>query len=231
MLSLFVCLSLSAPIRIWPLGDSITHRGCWRAYLYHQLQEDGYTNIDFTGTLNDCNHCDQCASIQYDHDHEGHGGFLITNIAAGNYNQDPKGGTFVQWIAVGKPDIVLMLFGTNDCMANKPTASIISAYSWALQKMRQSNPKVYLIVSKVLPINSATCPQCTSNVQSLNTAIDTWATQQSTANSPIVVVDQFTGFDAKVDTYDGIHPGPTGETKYFKKMVQPVEKALDAKKT
>jgi hypothetical protein len=226
MLALVFGLGVAAPIRVWPLGDSITHRGCWRAYLWRQLQQDGYTNIDFTGTLNDCNHCDQCSNFQYDHDHEGHGGFLITNIAAGNYGQDPKGGTFDQWLAVGKPDITLMLFGTNDCMANKPTTSIISAYTWALQKMRKANPKVYLIVSKVLPVD-----QSLTQIKALNTAIDTWATQQTTTDSPIVVVDQFTGFNAKTDTYDGIHPGPSGEEKYYKNMIKPVEKALDTKKT
>jgi hypothetical protein len=230
MFAFVVGLALAAPIRIWPLGDSITHRGCWRAYLYQKLQQDGYS-VDFTGTLNDCNHCDQCASIQYDHDHEGHGGFLITNIAAGNYNQDPKGGTFDQWLAVGKPDIVLMLFGTNDCMSSKPTTSIISAYTWALTKIRAQNPKVYMIVSTVLPISPSSCPACGTNVPALNSAIGTWATQQSTTASPIVVVDQFTGFNAATDTYDGIHPGPSGEQKYFKNLVKPVETALDAKKT
>jgi hypothetical protein len=54
---------------------------------------------------------------------------------------------------------------------------------------------------------------------------------RSTTDSSIVVVDQFTGFDAKVDTYDGIHPGSAGETKYFKNLIKPVEKALDVQKT
>jgi hypothetical protein len=37
-----------APVRIMPLGDSITAGpGCWRAYLWNQLQTAGFTNIDF----------------------------------------------------------------------------------------------------------------------------------------------------------------------------------------
>ena len=45
--------SAPAPLRIMPLGDSITAGpGCWRAFLWDQLQRAGYTNIDFVGTQN-----------------------------------------------------------------------------------------------------------------------------------------------------------------------------------
>jgi len=41
----------SAPLRIMPLGDSITgSSGCWRALLWQKLQQTGYTNIDMVGT-------------------------------------------------------------------------------------------------------------------------------------------------------------------------------------
>ena len=41
----------SSPVRIMPLGDSITGGpGCWRAVLWDNLQSAGYTNIDFVGT-------------------------------------------------------------------------------------------------------------------------------------------------------------------------------------
>ncbi len=40
------------PVRIMPLGDSITGSpGCWRALLWNQLQSAGHTDIDFVGTL------------------------------------------------------------------------------------------------------------------------------------------------------------------------------------
>ena len=39
-------------VRIMPLGDSITGSpGCWRALLWQDLTDAGYTNIDFVGTL------------------------------------------------------------------------------------------------------------------------------------------------------------------------------------
>ena len=44
-------VSAAAPIKIMPLGDSITAGpGCWRAYLWNHLQTSGFTNIDFVGS-------------------------------------------------------------------------------------------------------------------------------------------------------------------------------------
>ena len=75
--------SAATPVRIMPLGDSITGSpGCWRALLWNRLQSTGYTNIDFVGTLPP-----QGCGVAHDGDNEGHGGFLATNIA--NQNQLP----------------------------------------------------------------------------------------------------------------------------------------------
>src|SRR5882672_12722085 len=98
-------LSATAPVRIMPLGDSITAGpGCWRAMLWHQLQTTGYTNIDFVGGVSDGGGCNP--GYSYDWDHEGHGGYAATGIA--DNNQLPP------WLSAARPDIVLMHLGTND---------------------------------------------------------------------------------------------------------------------
>jgi len=44
--------SAATPVRIMPLGDSITGSpGCWRALLWNRLQSTGFTDSDFVGTL------------------------------------------------------------------------------------------------------------------------------------------------------------------------------------
>jgi mannan endo-1,4-beta-mannosidase len=53
------------------------------------------------------------------------------------------------------------------------------------------------------------CPSCPAAVAALNAEIATWAPTKSTAASPIIVVDQYTGFDAVADTMDGVHPNNT----------------------
>jgi cellulase/cellobiase CelA1 len=50
-------------------------------------------------------------------------------------------------------------------------------------------------------------------VVELNNAIPGWATGKTTAQSPITVVDQWTGFNTATDTYDGVHPNDAGNQK------------------
>jgi acyl-CoA thioesterase-1 len=40
---------------------------------------------------------------------------------------------------------------------------------------------------------------------------------QDTEESPVILVDQYTGFNAATDTYDGIHPNARGEAKMAQK--------------
>ncbi|MEO3871670.1 GDSL-type esterase/lipase family protein [Nonomuraea sp. B12E4] len=123
----------AAPIRIMPLGDSITGSpGCWRALLWNRLQSTGHTDIDFVGTLPP-----QGCGVSYDGDNEGHGGFLATNVA--NQNQLPG------WLAATRPDIVLMHFGTNDVWSNIAPATILSAFTTLVNQMRASNPNMKIL--------------------------------------------------------------------------------------
>jgi lysophospholipase L1-like esterase len=190
-----------APIRVMPLGDSITGSpGCWRALLWNQLQNAGYQDIDFVGTLGP-----QGCSVPYDGDNEGHGGALVTNVAA--QNQLPG------WLSATRPDVVLMHFGTNDAWSNISPTRILDAYSTLVGQMRASNPNMKILVAQIIPMNPSSCPECAGRVVALNAAIPDWAAAISTAASPVVVVDQWSGFDTAVDTYDGVHPNSAGDQK------------------
>src|SRR5690606_35555581 len=120
--------SVQAPIRIMPLGDSITGSpGCWRALLWQSLQEAGSTAVDFGGTQQP-----QGCGFPYDGEHEGHGGALVTTVA--DQNQ------LVEWLAASRPDVVLMHFGTNDVWSDRSTETILAAYTKLVDQMRDSNP-------------------------------------------------------------------------------------------
>ncbi|MBP2329707.1 lysophospholipase L1-like esterase [Kibdelosporangium banguiense] len=193
----------AAPVRIMPLGDSITAGpGCWRALLWDRLQRAGYTNIDFVGTQTGGG-----CSVPHDGDHEGHGGYSATGIA--NQNQLPP------WLQATRPDIVLMHLGTNDLWGGTiGTDAILAAYSKLVDQMRASNANMKILVAQIIPMEPANCTGCAQRVVALNNAIPGWAAGKSTSQSPIVVVDQWTGFNAATDTNDGVHPIDSG----FQKM-------------
>src|SRR2546421_10939600 len=196
-------VSAATPVRIMPLGDSITAGpGCWRALLWDHLQRTGFTNIDFVGTQpgGGC-------SVPFDGDNEGHGGFAATGIA--DQNQLPP------WLAATHPDIVLMHLGTNDLWGGTiSTDAILAAYSKLVDQMRASNPNMKIIVARIIPMEPPGCATCPQGAVSLDNAIPAWAAGKTTAQSPITVADQWTGFNAATDTIDGVHPNDIG----FQKM-------------
>jgi lysophospholipase L1-like esterase len=183
------------------LGDSITGSpGCWRALLWNRLQSNGFTSIDFVGTLPP-----QGCGVSYDGENEGHGGALVTNVA--DQNQLPG------WLSATRPDIVLMHFGTNDVWNNRSPATILAAYGKLVDQMRASNPNMKVLVAQIIPMTPSNCPECAQRVVNLNNAVPAWASSKSTAQSPVVVVDQWTGFNTATDTGDGVHPNDAGIRK------------------
>ncbi|BCJ74842.1 hypothetical protein CS0771_43860 [Catellatospora sp. IY07-71] len=193
----------AAPVRVMPLGDSITGGpGCWRAVLWDRLQRNGFTDVDFVGTLAGGG----CGMNGWDGDNEGHGGYQATGIA--DQNQLPG------WLAATHPDVVLMHLGTNDVWNNQPTATILAAFGKLVDQMRADNPNIKVLVAQIIPMTPSGCSWCPTGVSALNAAIPAWAAGKSTAQSPVTVVDQFSGFDTAVDTSDGVHPDDSG----FQKM-------------
>ncbi|MEV7230700.1 cellulose binding domain-containing protein [Polymorphospora sp. NPDC051019] len=207
-------LAAAAPTRVMPLGDSITGSpGCWRAMLWNSLTAAGHTDIDFVGTLGP-----QGCGVPYDGDNEGHGGALVTTVA--NQNQLPS------WLSATRPDIVLMHFGTNDAWSNVPTATIIAAYDKLVDQMRASNPAMTVLVAQLIPMAPPTCGECGQRVVALNAAIPAWAAAKSRAGSPVVVVDQWTGFSTATDTYDGVHPNAAGDRRIADRWLPALTAAL-----
>jgi lysophospholipase L1-like esterase len=193
--------SAQAQTRIMPLGDSITGSpGCWRALLWNDLRNNGFTSIDFVGTLPP-----QGCGIAHDGDNEGHGGILATNIADQNL--------LPPWLTATRPDIVMMHLGTNDVWNARSPDVILAAFSKLVDQMRVQNPNMRILVAQIIPMNPSNCPDCGNRVIAFNARIPSWAAGKSTAQSPIVVVDQWTGFSTAADTGDGVHPIDSGNRK------------------
>jgi hypothetical protein len=212
-------LSAVDPVRIMPLGDSITGSpGCWRALLWNRLQTTGFTNIDFVGTQPP-----QGCSVPYDGDSEGHGGALVTAVA--DQNQLPG------WLSATHPHIVLMHFGTNDVWSNISVSVILAAYGKLVDQMRASDPTMRVLVAQIIPMGANACAECPARVTALNAAIPGWAAGKTTAQSPITVVDQWTGFNAATDTVDGVHPNDTGNTKMANNWYPALSAALSVTTT
>ncbi len=70
------------------------------------------------------------------------------------------------------------------------------------------------------------CAECYRRVVDLNEAIPAWAAAKNSTESPITVVDCWTGFDAREDTFDGIHPIDSGNEKLADCWYRPLVRAI-----
>ncbi|KAK0669091.1 SGNH hydrolase-type esterase domain-containing protein [Cercophora samala] len=202
-------LSLSFPrqdqkvVRWMPLGDSITDYGCWRAWIYLRLQNDPdlYDAVDLVGGEHAGEICDDS---EFDRDHEGHPGFPAIQMA--------NEGRVSAWLARNPADVVTMHLGTVDIVRGKPrTEELLKAYTTLVGQMRGANPNMRIVVAQIIPLGLGV--EKNEQVKELNRAIPAWAASQNTTASPVWVVDLFTGFEAEVDLYDGIHASPSGIQK------------------
>jgi hypothetical protein len=193
------------------LGDSVTGSTCYPQVLSRDLIAGAHRNFQLVGTVtNNCGNGTPSVKT------EGHGGYGVTYLPStstrGRCTKQPQGcGSFaeLQTWAAERPEIVLMHFATNDCWDGEPTATILGAYLAVVAEFRKQNPNVIFFISKIIPLIPAP-----ANAVALNAAVTpAWATANSTATSPIRIIDHWTGFNATTDTVDGVHPNAVGAQK------------------
>jgi lysophospholipase L1-like esterase len=113
--------------------------------------------------------------------------------------------------------------GTNDATAGQSTKSTVKEIGQIIDALRTDNPTVIVFLAKLIPSNRQTINQ---RIIDLNRQIDGIAAAKTTAQSPVIVVDQNSGFDASQDTYDGVHPNGSGEAKMAGKWLQAIVDVL-----
>lgn len=216
LLAVVAQVSAQQAVKVMPLGASIVSR-CWRANLQTKLRNDKVTNFDFVGSQTSA-----CSGASVDQNHEGHPGSLAVDYA--------KNGNLTGWLNTNPPDVILMLLGTNDVLiGKKTTGEILKAYDVLIDQMRAKNPKMYIIISNLLPLDPKRWPQTAADgIVNLNTGIRQYVPSKSTRSSPVVFVDNFSGFDAVADTTDGEHPNDAGNEKMGTKFFAATRDAIKA---
>lgn len=201
------------PVRVMALGDSITGSpGCWRALLYRDLAAAGHV-VDMVGTLPA-----QGCGFAHDGDHEGHGGALVTNVAAS--------GEAAAWFAAARPQVVLMHFATNDVWSGRSTEQILAAWTTLVGQMRAVDPTVVVVAAQIVPVAPPSCADCPQRTRELNDAVPLWAAEVGTPQSPVLIQDHATGWDPAVHTSDGVHPNDAGTVRMAASWLDGATRAL-----
>ena len=211
ILLIFSLVSYSAfgqAVKILPLGDSWTsgHRGyvSYRYDLWFELVDSGF-DVDFVGDLTDTYHPPDLNLYpryltDFDRDHSGYWGYrtdALVSIAG-------------LMAASRRPDVVLLWAGGNDIVAYGASAgeNVRVSLRNIINAIRSSVPGATILLGKLARF-SATNSQY---IESVNEVISEVAFEMDTVESPVIVVDHYTGFDIGSMTQgDQIHHNRAGE--------------------
>ena len=81
---------------------------------------------------------------------------------------------------------------------------------------RAANPRVTVLLAQIIPVDQL---RAATRIRALNGEIVKLGERLHQDRSPVVVVDQHSGFDASIDTYDGVHPNAAGEDKMARRWL------------
>jgi lysophospholipase L1-like esterase len=203
------------PVRIMPLGDSITQgdsdHNTYRRPLWKSLEVEGF-RVDFVGSLR-AHHRGAPPLDDFDRDHEGHWGWRADEVL------DRIRG----WIAESEPDVILIHLGSNDLFQNESIESTLSELSEIIDAVRETRPEATFLLAQIIP---TTTRAANARIFDLNARIPELAASKSKPSSRVIVVDQHSGFDAARQTYDGVHPNPDGEIHLSERWLEALEEIL-----
>ncbi len=185
------------PIRILPVGDSITYgssvNGGYRLPLWNLLTNAGF-NVDFTGTQTGN------STGMADPDHEGHGGWRIDQI------DGIMAGVFA---STADPDLILLLIGTNDYGQNYDQANATNRLEGLIARMATSRPLCKIIVANLLEREE---PNNTEIQTTFNSFVQSICARQRALGREVYFQNLRAALPVS-DMPDALHPGALGYAK------------------
>ena len=214
--------SAQVPVRIMPLGDSITEgfgsgvvTGGYRKELHSLLTTAGF-DVDYVGTLN---YPAAVAEGWEDGDHEGHGGFTMEEIR----------GQAAFWLKqVDHPDVILLHIGTNDFWS--PSVSLPEKQDQLrnlIAELSSLRPHARIIVASLIP---RTDLYEAAQVE-FNQSLPSIVAAQAALGRNVTFVDMHGEAGSEVlqpgDLSDGVHPNAGGYDKMAAVWFPAINSVLD----
>jgi lysophospholipase L1-like esterase len=201
-------LEQRAPLRVMPVGDSITQgtlaEGSYRKVLFRMLARSGY-EVDFVGSQRFYFLGAEPTDTGWDPQHESYWG-APTGLAATRASS-----RFAQY----QPHVALVHLGTNDLYQGIPWSETRAAFEKLVHDFRAVNPQARVLLARI--IGARTDPTADKEndpynvaARELNDRIAGLAAELNTAQSPVLIVDMYTPFDPAIHTNDGYHPNEAG---------------------
>ena len=212
-------VSKSRTVRILPLGDSITAESAgYRFLLQDKLKAGGY-RFDFVGGRH------LSINGSYDPDHEGHSGWETVNFPqsqefAWGIDNAGAGSGYKIDIEGLQPDLVLLMFGTNDAGRGGDKASVRGARLFSIvEDIWAKAPGARIILAKIPPFAERNRAKPVPGYASVaawveedNGLIGIRIPELQGQGKKISAVDMSAALTLG-DLADGVHPNPGGYAK------------------
>ena len=127
------------------------------------------------------------------------------------------------WMSQHRPDVVLLHIGTNDMRFGVNANVVANNIAAIIDIMRSFVPSVKIVLAQLIPAGDAPA----GAIEQLTSLIPGVASQKNSAQSPVVVVNQYSGFSLAVDSDDNIHPNDSGERKMADRWYAELAPLLD----
>ena len=201
-------------VKIMPLGDSITESNkglnSYRYYLWHLLLDQGY-HIDFVGSQHGVGNGPP-ANPDFDMDHEGHAGWRADEILT---RSRPGRRLRLRILSYYILEPTISPKGKVSPARSTTSGGIIDA-------LRTVNPRIQILLAQLIAKTGV------PSIAVLNGNLPALVADKKQAESPIVLVDQYTGFDPSTMTYDGTHPNAIGDSHMADRWFEKLAPMLDA---
>jgi len=225
-------------IKMMMIGDGITQGCCregvqgYRYYLWQKMNELAYTSyVDFIGSKNTSQYPNDFISRKmyplfdlFDKDHEGHAGWGLESILKMMNDASWWSSTMSGVL----PDVVLIHLGAADMLISQ-ISDITSNLQRMIQTLRDHAPRVNILLAQIIPTyhKTKTTIAALDSIPTLNEEIAKLALEMDTLESPVTLVDLYTGFEEKlIDSVD-FHPNLEGEEWMASKWWSPLQIVLN----
>jgi len=189
--------SAAAVQRVMPLGDSLTDGyvipGGYRTRLWNRAAGGGFS-IDLVGSLSNG------PTELPDHDHEGHPGWRIDELAA----------SVNGWVATYQPQHILLLIGTNDILQNYDLPNAPARLGLLIDQISANAPQANIVVGSIPTINMGPYNDW---AQQYNLMIPGVVSQRANQGRHVSYVDIYSVISISDLYSDGIHLVDSGNTK------------------
>jgi len=201
-------------LKVLPVGDSITLGkdggvGGYRRVLYEWLIAGGY-KITYVGKQNITRRGPATCSDGSIPWHEGYGSFRTDMILNGGTAEKQSSPPLTTTLANFKPDVVLLMLGTNDIIQGYQLDGLEAREEQILETIYAANPKAAVVVASIAPIKRAQWAEKEARVVAYNMALAALVKKHAALGRKIAFADIHASLAERGLSQDGVHPNAQG---------------------